>query len=607
MPAQTITTFLANQSDSFAKTSEPPMIRVNNVTMDFNSATQQLNSLKEYFIAIAKRELMFKRFRALDDISFDVQKGDVFGILGTNGSGKSTLMKIISGVLEPTVGSVEIRGNIAPLIELGAGFDFELTARENIFLNGALLGYSKSFIQQHFDEIVDFAEIRDFLDSPLKNYSSGMVSRIAFAIATVIVPDILIVDEVLSVGDFMFRQKCEKRIQSLIREHGTTVLLVSHSNNQIERLCNKAVWIEKGHIRMIGEAKTVSRTYQALGGRTGSQESETFIFNLLNNNARSTSEKIECILGKDRFEVNSICESLLSKDRDYRTVVVVPGDDPPVVMSGLSIAGALDGICLMTKRAELSTLVSSYISRTRPERVIVLSHANIQENVLSSIKDIAGPSTEMHIVDADDLERLSRLVYELATKLGAQWGHHAILSANRSGAASATVAPIFFLEPTPYIICSFAGPSNDELSEIFRESQTERALVVGNPTPLTDEFLNTLQDGRLQWTRIPEQPGDVASCEALSWLASEGLGQSNGYTTVFVIADDSYVDGFSIAEIVARESGAIISVDTTNLDSTVKLLDYVRANQSNLERIFLVGENSAFGPVMKDLICKVLN
>ena len=169
MPEQVITTFLANQSDQFTPSPEPPMVQVSNVTMDFNSASQQLNSLKEYLIAAARRELMFKRFRALDNISLDVQKGDVFGILGTNGSGKSTLMKIISGVLEPTEGSVAVRGNIAPLIELGAGFDFELTARENIFLNGALLGYSKKFIQEHFDDIVDFAEIRDFLDSPLKN------------------------------------------------------------------------------------------------------------------------------------------------------------------------------------------------------------------------------------------------------------------------------------------------------------------------------------------------------------------------------------------------------------------------------------------------------
>ncbi|MBR2836694.1 MAG: ABC transporter ATP-binding protein, partial [Coriobacteriales bacterium] len=184
------------------------IVAVDHVGMIFNIASEQLNSLKEYFIAIARHELRFKEFRALDDISFTVNKGDVFGLVGTNGSGKSTMLKIIAGVLEPSLGSCYVKGTIAPLIELGAGFDIELTARENIYLNGALLGYSKAFINEHFDEIVDFAELRDFLDMPLKNYSSGMVARIAFSIATATKPDLLIVDETLAVGDFLFQQKC---------------------------------------------------------------------------------------------------------------------------------------------------------------------------------------------------------------------------------------------------------------------------------------------------------------------------------------------------------------------------------------------------------------
>lgn len=247
------------------------MIEVNDVSMTFNMASEQLNNLKEYMVTLAKGELRFKEFRALDHISITVEKGDVFGILGTNGSGKSTLMKIIAGVLEPSEGSVMVNGNIAPLIELGAGFDMDLTARENIYLNGALLGYSKKLIDDHFDEIVDFAEIREFLDIPIKNYSSGMVARIAFSIATVIVPDILLVDEVLSVGDFMFQRKCENRIRQLIDEHGVTVLIVSHSNDQIERLCNKAAWIEKGVMQISGDAQDVCMTYMGLGGRKGSE------------------------------------------------------------------------------------------------------------------------------------------------------------------------------------------------------------------------------------------------------------------------------------------------------------------------------------------------
>lgn len=232
-----------------------------NVSMHFNMASERLESLKEYFIKLIKRQLFFKDFIAVNNVSFDIKKGEVFGIVGTNGSGKSTTLKMISGILKPTSGKITINGNIAPLIELGAGFDGELTARENIYLNGAVLGYSKKYIDEHFDQIVDFAELRDFLDMPIKNYSSGMVARIAFAIATVITPDILIVDEILSVGDFLFQEKCEKRINELMAG-GTTIVIVSHSIDQIERLCDRVMWIEKGNLKMLGETKEVCEAYK---------------------------------------------------------------------------------------------------------------------------------------------------------------------------------------------------------------------------------------------------------------------------------------------------------------------------------------------------------
>ncbi len=241
-----------------------PIISVDDVTMVFNIASERLTNLKEYAIKIIKRELFFKEFLALKNISFQINKGDVYGLVGTNGSGKSTMLKIIAGVLEPTKGSVEVHGRIAPLIELGAGFDMDLSARENVYLNGALLGYPKRFIEQHFDQIVEFAEVEQFLDMPLKNYSSGMIARIAFSIATVIVPDILIVDEALSVGDFLFQEKCENRIQSLIEEHGVTVLFVSHSIDQVERVCQKAIWIEKGELRLDGPVDEVCAAYRKL-------------------------------------------------------------------------------------------------------------------------------------------------------------------------------------------------------------------------------------------------------------------------------------------------------------------------------------------------------
>ena len=236
-------------------------VELRNIEMHFNMSKEKLESLKEYFLKFMKRQLYFEDFVALDNISFDIKKGDVFGIVGLNGCGKSTTLKVISGILKPTKGTVETCGTIAPLIELGAGFDMELTARENIYLNGSVLGYSKKFMDEKFQEIVDFSEMHDFLDVPMKNYSSGMVARIGFAIATVTTPDILIVDEILAVGDFLFQQKCEERINQMMNDD-TTVIIVSHSIEQIERLCKHCVWLEKGKIKMIGDTIEVCDAYK---------------------------------------------------------------------------------------------------------------------------------------------------------------------------------------------------------------------------------------------------------------------------------------------------------------------------------------------------------
>ena len=245
------------------KLTEPEYaVEVNDVSMVFNMASESLTNLKEYFIKLAKHELFFKEFKALKHISFKLPKGSVMGLVGTNGSGKSTMLKIIAGVLEPSEGECITRGNIAPLIELGAGFDRELTARENIYLNGSLLGYTKEFIDDKFDDIVRFAELEKFLDMPLKNYSSGMVARIAFAIATITEPDILIVDETLSVGDVFFRRKCEERIKHFIDSGDVTVLFVSHSIEEVKRICKTALWIEKGDQHMMGPVEEVCEAYQ---------------------------------------------------------------------------------------------------------------------------------------------------------------------------------------------------------------------------------------------------------------------------------------------------------------------------------------------------------
>lgn len=238
------------------------IIEIKNVEMHFNMSKEKIDNLKEYFIKLAKRQLMYEDFTALDKVSVNIKPGEVFGIVGHNGSGKSTLLKTISGILKPTVGTVKVHGSIAPLIELGAGFDLDLTARENIFLNGSVLGFSNQMISEKFDEIVEFSELRDFLDVPMKNYSSGMVARIGFAVATMVKPDILIVDEILSVGDFLFQQKCEQRINALM-QGGTTVLIVSHALEQIRRLCTRVMWLDKGKIKMIGDTKTVCDAYES--------------------------------------------------------------------------------------------------------------------------------------------------------------------------------------------------------------------------------------------------------------------------------------------------------------------------------------------------------
>lgn len=236
------------------------VIEVKNASVRFNMANQQVNNLKEYVIKLLKKELMFQEFFALQDISLTVKAGEAWGIIGSNGSGKSTLLKLICGILKPYQGTVEVSGSIAPLIELGAGFDGELTARENVLLNGTLMGYSEEFMREHFEEIIDFAGLWDFLDMPIKNYSSGMEARLGFAVATMVQPDILICDEVLAVGDYKFQEKCEERMRRML-ESGTTLLYVSHQREAVEKLCSHAVWIDKGHMVKSGDAAQVCAAY----------------------------------------------------------------------------------------------------------------------------------------------------------------------------------------------------------------------------------------------------------------------------------------------------------------------------------------------------------
>ena len=238
------------------------MIKIENVSMKFNLGIEKNFSIKEAFISVFDKKRRQKKtdFWALSDVSFHVKKGEVIGLIGSNGAGKSTLLKVVSGVMKPTKGKVTVNGQISPMIELGAGFDQELTARENIYLNGAILGYSKEFIDSKFDEIVEFSELIDFLDVPIKNFSSGMVAKLAFSIATIVNPEILIVDEILSVGDIKFQEKSKNKMMEMIKG-GTTVLYVSHSLESIKDLCDRVVWIEHGKVIKIGPAKKIIEEY----------------------------------------------------------------------------------------------------------------------------------------------------------------------------------------------------------------------------------------------------------------------------------------------------------------------------------------------------------
>ena len=236
------------------------IIEVKDVTMRFNLAEQKTDSIKEYFVKLVTGKLHFNEFYALKNVSFEVKRGEAVALIGKNGSGKSTMLKILAGVLYPTRGSVRVNGSIAPLIELGAGFDMELTAKENIYMNGAILGHNRAFMDQHFEQIVEFSELREFINVPLKNYSSGMIARLGFSIATIVRADVLIVDEVLAVGDFRFREKCQKKIAQLL-DGGTTLLFVSHSAEQVRALCPKAVWLDHGQVMACGNTEEVYGMY----------------------------------------------------------------------------------------------------------------------------------------------------------------------------------------------------------------------------------------------------------------------------------------------------------------------------------------------------------
>ncbi|MDF2855487.1 MAG: ABC-type polysaccharide/polyol phosphate transport system, ATPase component [Neobacillus sp.] len=312
------------------------MIELNNVSMKFRMANDRIMSLKEYMLKKITGKLQYKEFIALKDISFSIKKGEVVGLIGGNGAGKSTLLKIISGILSPTLGNAKVEGNIAPLLELGAGFDMDLSAKENIFLNGAVLGYSKQHLTEKYDEIVEFSELQDFMEIPIRNFSSGMTARLAFSIATLVNPDVLIVDEILSVGDAQFQQKSASRMRELING-GATVILVSHSIEQIREICTRVIWLDHGEIKMIGNMEEVCNAYisHAKGGK-----SEPAPVNPFSYREKLYSPTFIAKYNKDYFIVDCWHHRVIHNDnltdpiKDWKTINVNYSNPHSIVSDG---------------------------------------------------------------------------------------------------------------------------------------------------------------------------------------------------------------------------------------------------------------------------------
>ncbi len=583
------------------------VINVQNVSMKFNMASEQLNNLKEYVLKLLKHELFFEEFTALDDISFEVKKGDVFGILGTNGSGKSTLLKIIAGVLEPSSGFIEAKGTIAPLIELGAGFDMELSARENIYLNGALLGYEKDFIEKHFDEIVEFAEIEQFLDMPMKNYSSGMVARIAFSIATVIVPDILIVDEVLSVGDFMFQRKCEDRIKTLIEQYGVTVLIVSHSNEQIARLCSRAAWIEKGHLRLIGNATEVCNIYGSLGGRTGSHDAENLIFHILTDpeNETTSSKAGHTIAGNTPA---ATCANLIDwawGGETYASAVFACDGSHLNSLIACPVAGALDAPIFSVKGNALPFLVEESICRVKPERILVFDVENTAQELIEILQRLPWNPKIIHVN-----RRGNESLYLLSARIVEEGMNHqlwndevAVISIDDIEGAFA-LSPYLYATRCPVILMHVNDNDVARTMEYFRRHGTKRLIALNGQIEHMIEIIEDEYDiDIMHFSHVESSThtDDIAQFVWQSFCHQEPkalLTASQAHTQWTELASCGAAGG--------RKRTALQLLPSENLDDIVKSLSLIEDHRSEIDELIFLGDGG-LSPSDQKLLLSTLN
>lgn len=608
MPEAVNKTFLGSTLDTVDDPNAEVMVDVDHVTMVFNMASEQLNSLKEYAIALARHELRFKEFRALDDVSFKVRRGDVFGILGTNGSGKSTVLKIIAGVLDPSMGSCTVKGNIAPLIELGAGFDMDLTARENIYLNGALLGYTKEFIDSHFDEIVEFAEIEKFLDMPLKNYSSGMVARIAFAVATATIPDVLIVDEVLSVGDFMFQQKCERRISSMIKDHQVTVLIVSHNTDQVERLCNKAIWIEKGHVRMIGTAHDVCETYRIVGGREGSSEAETLVLNtMFNKDVIPSGEQVEVIAGESRYTTAiKLANKCIDNGASSDCVIITSGESKPDNLLANIVAAAHNAPVFTIGREMVPAVTLRELKELKPSKFIVIkSEDSIFPNVWESFM-ANFPNAQFDIVDATEKDLLSLNVFDYANRQKTDWSSTAVLSYKECFEDLITLAPYMYKTRTPLFYCLTPKTIREEVLETII-TNFKKVIVVGNTDEIQESCLDLLRNKGLEAIRLVGEDTYQAN-HMINKLMEEKMASLGIKMNPSVLISSSWQPehSFTLGAFAGRFGMSIVLEDPGSLDSVSRAIHYIQNKASTLEKIIFIGDDAVYSYRDRQLLERAL-
>ena len=600
---------LIERAQAIESSTSDIMVKVDDVSMVFNMASEQLNSLKEYAIALGKRELRFKEFRALDSVSFEVAKGDVFGILGTNGSGKSTLLKIIAGVLDPTTGSLEVNGQIAPLIELGAGFDMDLTARENIYLNGALLGYSKKLIDENFDDIVEFAEIENFLDIPIKNYSSGMIARIAFSIATVIVPEILLVDEVLSVGDFMFQKKCENRIRQLIDEYGVTVLIVSHSNDQIRRLCNKAIWIDKGVTRLLGDSDLVCGAYTALGGRTGSQEAKTFLFDCIVN-SRHQSERPNLLRS---IEGNAFKISVdLSKETSERkgstpaTVILASSASHVNAIYANSLARALDAPILPMNTDNISLEILQYLFEIRPKRIIYIDCGMSGMRALAKLQDLPFEAEVIDLSGTGDPVEYSLQIFSFGLDHDLWVDKSIVLLDYRDEMQGLSLAPFLYAKSCPTLIINALEDQadvNDALASIRTHGFTN---IIAMGDVLHDTSVNINSDG-FNVQMIDAQGSLSEICNRIYDLHNDPLRPYQGDSLCITFASFSqWMNYIGIGRYAWETSSFLISLDPRDLDSIVHCLNFTDEHHEALSSAVIIEGSENLEILYKTLIDRTI-